>query len=347
MGQNISHRLTEPHLESLTRAFRKLDGARVLITGGTGFVGKWLIEAAKIAGSVSSSTVEILVPTRNLDSVHARQTNAIGFHNLRLVHGDLLTDRLQFGSIDMIIHAATPASAQLNESNPAEMTRINIEAMHSALQISANKAPFLFTSSGAVYGSQPQSVSNIPEDQREPYSALNNAYGASKKVAESMCLDAANIGKCSPIIARLFTFSGEYLPLDTHFAIGNFVRNALRREPIRINSDGKSRRSYLHGSDMATWLWVALAKRSIANPIHVGSEKSVSILELAHAVAEVSARVLDYRPEIIVALPDSSLKNFHQYVPATRKTRALLEVDEWTSLKAGIEQMLVATKDWR
>jgi len=61
----------------------------------------------------------------------------------------------------------------------------------------------------------------------------------------------------------------------------------------------------------------------------------------------VSARVLDYKPEIIVALPDSSAKNFHQYVPATRKTRALLEVDEWTSLEAGIEQMLIAAKDWR
>ncbi|MFM9121440.1 MAG: NAD-dependent epimerase/dehydratase family protein, partial [Actinomycetota bacterium] len=142
-----------------------------------------------------------------------------------------------------------------------------------------------------------------------------------------------------------FTFSGEYLPLDTHFAIGNFVRNALVREPIKINSDGKSRRSYMHGSDMATWLWAATAKGSIADPIHVGSERSVSILELAHAVAEVSARVLDFRPEVIVANPDPGARNFHQYVPATRKTRALLEVEEWTSLEAGIQQMLEAAQN--
>jgi len=345
MGPNISHQLTEPHLKSLARALDQLDGARVLVTGGTGFVGKWLIKVAKIASEVSSSKIEIIVPTRNLDSVQAHQAKAIGFTNLQLVQGDVLTDRLQLGSIDKIIHAATPASAQLNESNPAEMTRVNIEAMRAALGYATNNVPFVFTSSGAVYGRQPQAVVNIPEDQREPYGELNDAYAASKKVAESMCLEAANIGKCSPIIARLFTFSGEYLPLDTHFAIGNFVRNALLSEPIKINSDGKSRRSYMHGSDMATWLWAATAKGSIADPIHVGSERSVSILELAQAVAEVSAHVLDFRPEVIVANPDPSAKNFHQYVPATRKTRALLEVEEWTSLEAGIQQMLEAAQN--
>jgi nucleoside-diphosphate-sugar epimerase len=339
MVQKFRTELTEPQLKRLVEAINQLGGSRVLLTGGTGFVGKWLIETAHIACSNGATNFEIVVPTRDLSSSHAIDAREIGFKNLSLIEGDLLTDTLDIGSVDAIIHAATPASAKLNESNPAEMTRINTQSMQSALKFAKNKTPFLFTSSGAVYGDQPQSVAHISEMQDRPYTEITSAYAKGKQLAESMCMQAAKEGACTPVIARLFTFSGHYLPRDTHFAIGNFVQNVIDRKPIHINSDGQARRSYLYGADMAVWLWSALAKRSSPHPLHIGSEHSVSILELAQAVARVSATEQNFTPEIKIANTSAYLEKFHQYVPANSITKSHLDVREWTSLETGIKSM--------
>jgi dTDP-glucose 4,6-dehydratase len=118
------------------------------------------------------------------------------------------------------------------------------------------------------------------------------------------------------------------------------VQNVLDRSPIVINSDGLARRSYLYGADMAIWLWSALAKKKSSHPLHIGSEHSISIRELAQAVANVSITELNFTPEIKVATTSNNPAQFHQYVPSNSDTRSYLKVQEWTSLEAGITQMI-------
>jgi nucleoside-diphosphate-sugar epimerase len=337
---------TPDMLSRLHRGITDLNGSRILLTGGTGFVGKWMLQTAKIAQENSATDIELVVPTRRLSANHVQTAIAIGCPNVSWVEGDFLNGALDLGHIDMIIHAATPASAQLNAENPAEMLRINVVAMESVLRYAGNNQPLLFTSSGAVYGTQPQSVSHIAEGNVEPNSPTEqlNAYAQGKQTAERMCREAGKNGQCSPLIARLFAFGGEYLPRDTHFAIGNFIQNALDRQPIAIQGDGRTRRSYLYGADMATWLWSALAHGETASPFHIGSEHSVSILELAQAVATVSGELLNYIPEITVAKEINLSESVHQYVPANLDTRKALRVSEWTSLTEIIRRtMLHAT----
>ena len=345
MGTGNHHSLTTPHLQRLLAAFERLDGSRILLTGGSGFVGKWMLQTAKIAQENSATKIEIVVPTRRLTADHVQTAMEIGCPNVSWVEGDFLNGALDLGHIDMIIHAATPASAQLNAENPAEMLRINVEAMESALRYAGNNKPLLFTSSGTVYGTQPQSVSHIAEGEIEPHPPVDqlNAYAQGKQIAEQLCREAGMRGHCSPIIARLFAFGGEYLPRDTHFAIGNFIQNALDRQPIAIQGDGRARRSYLYGADMATWLWSALAHGGGKNaePFHIGSEHSVSILELAQTVATVSSEVLNYVPEITVAKAIDPSEAIHQYVPANLHTRKTLQVSEWTSLEDIIKRTLL------
>jgi dTDP-glucose 4,6-dehydratase len=328
----------------LVSSFDCLLGARILLTGGTGFVGKSLLSTAKDLQAHTSSQIEIVVPTRQLSADHVQSAVAIGCPNVSWIEGDFLNETVDVGHIDMIIHAATPASARLNAENPAEMMRINVEAMQSVLRYSNGNTPLLFTSSGAVYGSQHQTISHIAEGDVEPSPPIEqlSAYAQGKQVAERMCRDAGAGGQCSPIIARLFAFGGEYLPRDTHFAIGNFIQNALDRKHIVIQGDGRARRSYLYGADMATWLWSALAHGGEhGEPLHIGSEHSVSILELAQTVAAVSGEVLDYVPEIIVEKEIDPLEPIHQYVPANAHTRELLQVSEWTPLEEIIRRTMV------
>ena len=344
MGTGNNHSLTAPHLQRLLAAFDQLNGSRILLTGGSGFVGKWMLQTAKIAQENSATKIEIVVPTRWLAADHVQTAIAIGCPKVSWVEGDFLNSQLDLGQIDMIIHTATPASAQLNAENPAEMLRINVEAMESVLRYASDNKPLLFTSSGAVYGTQPQSVSHIAEGEFEPNPPVNqlNAYAKGKQIAEQLCRETGMKGHCSPIIARLFAFGGEYLPRDTHFAIGNFIQNALDRQPIAIQGDGRARRSYLYGADMATWLWSALAHSGSENaePFHIGSEHSVSILKLAQTVAAVSGEVLNYVPEITVAKAIDPSEPIHQYVPANLHTRKTLQVSEWTSLEQCIKEML-------
>jgi nucleoside-diphosphate-sugar epimerase len=91
---------------------------------------------------------------------------------------------------------------------------------------------------------------------------------------------------------------------------------------------------------MAIWLWSALATKKTPQPLHIGSEHSISIHELAQAVAKVSAKELKFTPEIKVANTSNNPSQFHQYVPSNSDTRSYLNVEEWTSLEAGIALMI-------
>jgi dTDP-glucose 4,6-dehydratase len=327
----------------LSAAFKELAGSRILLTGGTGFVGKWLLQTAKDAQTNSLNQVEIVVPTRQLAAEHVQSAMKIGCPNVSWIEGNFLEEQIDIGKVDMIVHAATPASAKLNAEDPSEMLRVNIAAMESVLRLAGNNTPLLFTSSGAVYGTQPESMAQIPERSIDPSPPRDqlNAYAQGKQAAERMCKEAGEDGRCRPIIARLFAFGGEYLPRDTHFAIGNFVQNILDRKPIEVIGDGRARRSYLYGADMATWLWSALANGGAEKPFHIGSENSISILELAQAVAKASNQTLNFLPEIKVAQQVDPAETVHQYVPANSDTREVLQVSEWTSLEDTINAMLL------
>lgn len=198
----------------------------------------------------------------------------------RSSEGDIVGDIRNFEfpkrDFDYIYHGATTSSKIIPDD---EMRSVIIEGTKHVLEFAkTTSAKLLFISSGAVYGK-----STVPVNEEMPCRP-DTVYGKAKLEAEQMCL--ASEVPCS--IARCFAFVGEYLPLDTHFAIGNFIRDCLDNKTIVIKGDGTPIRTYLYAGDLAHWLWTILLNGENGRSYNVGSNHLISIEELAKTVRKVA-----------------------------------------------------------
>ena len=310
---------------------------RILITGGTGFVGRHLLDQIS-AGMGPYGLSDVVITSRS----HAD----VG-HEVEQVRWDVTDPDLPDVAFDAIIHAATPASAALNARAPTRMFDQIVVGARNVVELCARQQEpprLLFTSSGAVYGEMPEHLNAWPEDSHLAASPLDpkNAYANGKRAAEAMFALAGHEGVCRPTIARLFAFSGRHLPLDRHFAIGNFVRDALSGGPICIRGTGRQRRSYLDGGDMAAWLLKALVTLSgLPDVLHVGSDRSLTIEDLARLVCSVSSETLNVEPAVLIFNEDSIIDGHDIYCPETTRTREGLRVRESVALEESIHDMMI------
>jgi len=313
-----------------------LRGQNIFVTGGTGFFGRWLLESFAFVNERLSLGAGMTVLTRDPVAFAAKAPGlasnpAIHFvgGDVRNVSRDLSRDRLRArlsprhsGSFQFFVHAATQSTGL---DDPIATFADIVIGARSALDfaVSVGVERFLFTSSGAVYGPQPSEITHLPETYpgAPDCTRLASAYGEGKRAAEFLCAayHAAH-PTLQPVIARCFAFVGPFLPIDAHFAIGNFVRDALRGGPIAIGGDGSPYRSYLYAADLAIWLWTLLFRGEPIHPYNVGSDADLDIESLAKLVAN------HVQPPcaIQIAKPRDPKGPPARYVPdVTRITRTL------------------------
>jgi dTDP-glucose 4,6-dehydratase len=282
----------------------------------------------------------VLVLTRNLEAFrkkapHLASNPAIQFHI-----GDVRSFEFPKAEFRYVIHAATEASAKLNEEQPTLMYDTIVEGTRRALDFAraVGTKRFLLTSSGAVNGPQPADVPYVPEDFVATPSATTprNAYAEGKRAAEELCALYARQYGFSALIPRCWAFVGPYLPLDIHFAIGNFIRDALKGGPIKVNGDGTPYRSYLYMSDLAIWLWTILFRGQSCRPYNVGSESDLPISEVARIVAE------SFQPALGVSIARAANPSQPRqaYVPLTERARNELGLKETISFREGIKRTI-------
>ncbi len=261
-----------------------LRGERVFITGGTGFFGCWLLESFLHANRKLGLNAQATVLTRNPAAFAEKAPHLAKDSAITLLAGDVKSYEFPAAHHAFVIHAATDSGGQQAKSTPAELRASIVDGTRHTLRFAAATCArrLLYTSSGAVYGPQPPSLTHIPESYTGR-AAVDDVYGTAKLESEELCLAQPGL---ETSVARCFAFLGPHLPLDAHFAAGNFIRDAISGKPLHIRGDGTPRRSYLYTADLMIWLWTMLLRAPAGGIYNTGSEESVSIAELAALTAK-------------------------------------------------------------
>jgi dTDP-glucose 4,6-dehydratase len=310
----------------------------ILITGGTGFFGRALLRHWLEAGEAELH-VTVLAPNAE---AFRRSNPTLGehpnftFHSGSIESPETLPHGVEFTHI---IHAAlAPLSAPAAWGGDGFIH--NVSGTKNVLDLAARSGAkrFLFTSSGAVYGAMPSGMIAFKEDYRAPLDPLDHrpTYAMAKLAGEHLCALYAERFGLETVVARCFAFAGEDLPTDGHFAIGNFVRDAAGGKPIVVNGDGTAVRSYLDQSDLARWLTVLLARGEAARAYNVGSERALTVAELAETVAGLSETNAGVR---VLGIPEPDAVR-SRYVPATDRARDELGLSVTVELESSIRKML-------
>ena len=277
---------------------------RIFITGGTGFFGKSMLDYRLRHPEWPWAKAEWVILSRSPERFKAANGAMANQSGVSFVAGDVRDFTFPEGSFDAIVHAATSAVTTLSDD---EMTSVIVGgAKHVAEFAKAvDCRNVLFTSSGAVYG--PRTSPASEEDECRPATA----YGNGKLEAEKILIESGLDVK----IARCFAFVGLHLNRGIHYAIGNFIQDSLDDKPIVINGDGTPLRSYLYADDLVEWLFAILERGESGRPYNVGSDRAVSIRELAETVR----RVLGSDSDIIVkGSPEPGAKP-STYVPVIER----------------------------
>lgn len=314
---------------------------KLFLTGGTGFFGKSilrrLIKYAQISPDAKPPEVSIL--SRRPEFFLSKHPEFKGISWIKFYSGNVNDfDTLPtLNGVTHVIHAAGDSTDVEGMTDLDKFDQI-ITGTRNILELSkrSHVQKFLFISSGAAYGSQPSNILAMPENyfgMPNPL-ASGSVYGVAKRGAENLCSIYGKLYNMHITIARCFAFVGGDLPLNAHFAIGNFIRDALGEgNLIRVSGNGYPMRSYLYQDDLADWLIKILNEGESGEAYNVGSDFSISIKELA----ELVCATLSPSKKLIISNTAPQNQGLNCYIPDITKAKNELGLKVTTSLVESIE----------
>lgn len=322
-------------LEHTKGLWEQVRGKSIFVTGGTGFFGMWLVESFLHINRRLSLDASICLLTRDMEAYKQKAPHLVADPSLSVLQGDVRSFTFPEGeTFEYMIHAGTTSSAPVP---PVEMFSTIVDGTRRVLDFArtCGTKKFLFVSSGAVYGPQPEEMTHISEDYLggPVITSPSSAYGEGKRAAELLCaMHSTPEFECK--IARCFAFVGPHLPIDAHFAIGNFIRDAIYGRDILVKGDGSSIRSYQYAADLAIFLWAILFSGERNRAYNVGSEKSTSIRALAESVIKSLSSEANVVLERVLELHH----NANRYVPSTSRICNELGVTNHCMLNESIQK---------
>ncbi|WP_286239990.1 NAD-dependent epimerase/dehydratase family protein [Neptuniibacter halophilus] len=319
---------------SHTQIWSELKDQHLLITGGTGFFGRWILASILRANDTLKLNIHATVITRAPKGfVQAFPEAHDKCFNFK--YGDLRYTLLPVANYSHVLHLATDSIANQPAAHLG-LTDSVITGTRRVLDHVANCCPqakVLYVSSGAVYGPLPDGEIHTPETYTgaPPPESPQAFMSSAKRMAEQLCSLYSNTKGLDVKIARCFSFAGPHMPMQSYFAFGNFIHDAVQDKPIAINGDGTPIRAYLYAGDLTAWLWTILDKGEPCRPYNVGSDQQINLKELATTISslisdEGSVKVTS---KVTGAAPS-------RYVPDISRATNELGLSAWTDLQSTI-----------
>jgi dTDP-glucose 4,6-dehydratase len=254
---------------------------RVLITGGAGFLGSHLADHFLDRGH------EVIVMDNLLTGDTANLAHLIGRDDFRFIKHDVTNYMYIDGSLDAVLHFASPASPVDYLRLPIQTLKVGALGTHKALGLAlAHKARFLIASTSEVYG-DPQ-----VHPQTEDYwgnvnpVGLRGVYDEAKRFAEAMTMAYHRYHGVDTRIVRIFNTFGPRMRLDDGRAVPNFITQGLRGEPITVYGDGSQTRSLIYISDLVEGVY-RLLMSDVTQPVNMGNPHEMTIRQLAELIRDL------------------------------------------------------------
>jgi len=326
-------------IAGIEHRYRGLKNKTVLITGGTGFMGSWLTSFILFLNKEFSYGTSLILLSRNA-SESAISKWDMGNTKVRFIDGDVRNLSDIPHEVNYIIHAAASPDITYHASQPIRTYETIVNGTFNVL----NAASLLETvdnivhvSSGLVYG---KNETGIYEEEHSfgklNCSNIHAVYSEAKRMAETIVAICKNQFRLPITIARPFTFIGPFQSLDKTWAFNSVVREALLNNKIRIHGDGKIKRGYMYGSDMAAWILCMLANPSKTSVYNVGSDKAVTLTEIAGLVSSS----LQSGPAILYENLTGALVNNTDWLPDTSRAKNEFSFNEPMALATSIQKTI-------
>lgn len=328
---NIVHRV-DTHWDALK-------DSHLLMTGCTGFFGKWLIESFLNANRTRDLNARLWLVSRSPERFLATAKHLINHPDLIWIRGDIRDFDIPSQRFSHVIHGAMDIARP--SDSPAEILSVGRLGTVHLLDLcrKCEVKNLLFLSSGAAYGKQPPDIEYLREDHIMPNTSRENLspYALSKQLSEEILLKEDSRSDMKVTIARCFAFAGPMMNLNSPFALTDFIRRLLNKQDIEIKGNAQTVRSYMYASDLAVWLWAILFRGAHREAYNVGSDDAISILDLAARLKEISGTNVTIRTDlagIAFTEPDRYLPSIEKAVTCLNLNR---EVDTQTTLSKTFE----------
>ena len=311
-----------------------LKESKILIVGGTGFIGTWLTSALLEANDLFNLDMQLFVTTRNAINAQRKlcvsESKFIKFIEIDFQNGLIPNDISDFTHF---YFGSTPTLISTGSSESSKVRNSSLRAINQMINLTkkSKKTPnFLNASSGAVYGNQSLEIDYAPEKIIDDLDAVNvTEYGKLKIDIEQIIQEETVNGNICGANPRLYTFYGPHLALNEHFAAGNFINQSISGLPVTLHGNVNTRRSYLYPVDLVSALIHVLSRPTI-EPIHIGSSKGMTMLQLGQQIAKLGSA-----QEVITK---GNSKVASNYVPANLNFRKLYSWSETVELGDGLER---------
>jgi len=343
MTEAVKNLLFEDCRKSCTQKqnFFDLKDRVILMTGGTGFMGKWVAEIINYLNKSESFSTKLYLLGRNISKFKEEVPHLADQNFIVLIEQDIRNVHDLPADVNYIIHAAGSPDNRDHVSQPLRTLETFYKGTQAILDAASRLSQLhriIHISSHQVYGkNEEESVIQERFLGKVELGSVNNVYAESKRAAEMLCLIYRNQFKLPILTVRPFSFIGPYHDLEKPWAINNFIRDGLLGGPIRILGNGSTIRTYLYGSDVASWILQMLTCGQNGETYNLGSSNAISLDELAQKIRySINPGI-----EIISKSSRENYTSFSKLIPDVTKITNALNTEEIYTLDEAINRTIV------